>query len=147
MAANSIVGSQVWPKIKLIKAFTVVLDTCKNDGDNSKNKNTSVLTLLPLQVYGDFVKHTRAAISIDPCSILLNFKPIHAFIAVPVKCKIESEPIKMKVLECSDILHSFFKRSMAANSVVGDRNSNSFKLLKLSLLPARMMKIHPKMKH
>ena len=31
-----IVAGQVWPKIKLIKAFIVVLDTCKNDEDPSK---------------------------------------------------------------------------------------------------------------
>ena len=37
MAAN-IVAGQVWPKIKLIKAFMVVLDTCKNDEDPSKIK-------------------------------------------------------------------------------------------------------------
>ena len=48
-AANSIVGGQVWPKIKLIKALIVVLDICKNDEDPSKNESTSVLTtLLPL---------------------------------------------------------------------------------------------------
>ena len=38
MAANSIVGGQVWPKIKLIKALIVVLDICKNDEDPSKMK-------------------------------------------------------------------------------------------------------------
>ena len=38
MAANSIVGGQVWPKIKLIKALIIVLDTCKNDEDPSKMK-------------------------------------------------------------------------------------------------------------
>ena len=48
-AANSIVGGPVWAKIKLIKALIVVLDTCKNDEDPSKNESTSVLTtLLPL---------------------------------------------------------------------------------------------------
>ena len=80
----------MWPKIKLIQAFIFVLDTCKNDKDPSKNGNTSVLTaLLPLQVYGDFFRHSRAANSIDPCSLLLNFKPIQAFIAVLVTCKNE----------------------------------------------------------
>ena len=49
MAANSIVGSQVWLKIKLIEDLIVVLDTCKNDEDPSKNESTRVLTtLLPL---------------------------------------------------------------------------------------------------
>ena len=36
-AGNSEVAGQVWPKIKLIQAFIVVLDTCKNDQDPSKN--------------------------------------------------------------------------------------------------------------
>ena len=36
-AANSVVGDQVWPKINLIQTFIVVLYTCKNDGDPSKN--------------------------------------------------------------------------------------------------------------
>ena len=48
MAANSIVGGQVWLKIKLIEALIVVLDTCKNDVDPSKNESTSVLTTLLL---------------------------------------------------------------------------------------------------
>ena len=37
-AANSIVGGQVWPIIKLSKALIVVLDTYKNDEDPSKTK-------------------------------------------------------------------------------------------------------------
>ena len=48
MAANSIVGGQLWLKIKLIEALIVVLDTCKNDEDPSKNESTSVLTTLLL---------------------------------------------------------------------------------------------------
>ena len=49
MAANSIASGQVWPQFKLIKAFIVVIDTCKNDDDPSKNVSTKVLTtLLPL---------------------------------------------------------------------------------------------------
>ena len=45
----------MWPKIKLIQAFIVVLDTCKNDEDPSKNESTIVLTtFLALQVYGYF---------------------------------------------------------------------------------------------
>ena len=38
-AVNSIVGGQLWPKIKLIKALIVLLDTCKNDEDPSKNES------------------------------------------------------------------------------------------------------------
>ena len=46
MAANSIVAGQVWLKIKLIEALIVVLDTCENDEDPSKDESTSVLTTL-----------------------------------------------------------------------------------------------------
>ena len=42
----TIVDGQVWPKIKLNKAFKVVLDTCKNDEDPSRNESIRVLTLL-----------------------------------------------------------------------------------------------------
>ena len=38
------VGGQVWPKIKLIKALIGSLDTCKNDEDPSKIESTCVLT-------------------------------------------------------------------------------------------------------
>ena len=58
-------------------AIIVVLDSCKNDEVQSKNESTSVLTtLLQLKVYGDFFRHSRAANSIEPCLILLNFEPI-----------------------------------------------------------------------
>ena len=45
----TIVAGQVWPKIKLIKAFTVVLNTYKNDEDLSRIESIRVLeTLFPL---------------------------------------------------------------------------------------------------
>ena len=43
-AANYVVCGQVWLKIKLIQAFIVVLNTCKNDEDPSKNESTRLLT-------------------------------------------------------------------------------------------------------
>ena len=42
-AANSVVGGQVWPKIKLIQAFMVVLVTCKNEEDPFKNEGPRVV--------------------------------------------------------------------------------------------------------
>ena len=42
----TIVAGQVWPKIKLVKVFTVVLDTCKNDEDPPRNESIRVLTTL-----------------------------------------------------------------------------------------------------
>ena len=45
----TIIARQVGLKVKLIKAFIVVLDTCKNDIDPSRNESIRVLsTLLPL---------------------------------------------------------------------------------------------------
>ena len=42
----TIAAGQVWPKIKLIKAFIVVLDTCNSDEDSSRNESIRVLTTL-----------------------------------------------------------------------------------------------------
>ena len=44
-AANSVVGGCVWPKIKLIQAFMVVLVTCKNEEDLFKNEGARVVTI------------------------------------------------------------------------------------------------------
>ena len=45
----TIVAGQECPKIKLIKAFIVVLGTCKNNEEQSRNENIRVLTtFLPL---------------------------------------------------------------------------------------------------
>ena len=66
----------------------VVLVTCKNDEDPSKNESTRVLTtFLPLKVYGEFFRRSRAANSVDPGRILPNFKLIQALIAVLVTHK------------------------------------------------------------
>ena len=43
-SANSVVGGGVGRKFKLVQAFMVVLVTCKNDEDQSKNEHTRVLT-------------------------------------------------------------------------------------------------------
>ena len=43
------VGDGIWQKFKLIRAFIVILVTCKNDEDSSKTESTRVLTtFLPL---------------------------------------------------------------------------------------------------
>ena len=43
-AANSVVGGRVWPKLKPIQAFTVVLVTCKNEEDPFRNEGTREVT-------------------------------------------------------------------------------------------------------
>ena len=61
-AANSLIGDGILMKFKVIRALTVVLLICKNEFDLFKIESTRVVTtFLPLQVYGDFLKHSRAA--------------------------------------------------------------------------------------
>ena len=61
-AANSEVSDGILPKFKPIQAFIVDLVTCKNEEDSLKNEGTRLVTsFLPLKVYGDFSKRSRAA--------------------------------------------------------------------------------------
>ena len=61
-AASSKVSDGILPKFKLIRAFTVGLVICKNEEDPSKNEDTRVVTtFLPVYVYGDFSRRSRAA--------------------------------------------------------------------------------------
>ena len=56
------VDEEIWPKFKLIQTFIVGLVTCKNEGDPFENEGTRVVKIfLPLQVYGDFSRRSRAA--------------------------------------------------------------------------------------
>ena len=62
--ANSKIGDEILTKIKLIQALIVVLIVCKNEEDQFKIESTRVVTtFLPLQVYRDFPKCSRAGIS------------------------------------------------------------------------------------
>ena len=53
----------------------------------------------------EIFRHTRAANSKDPCLILLNLKPIQAFIAVLVTCNNEKDPIKNEIASDHNIIH------------------------------------------
>ena len=66
-----------------------------------------------------------------------NFRPIQDFMDVLVACKNEEDPIKN---ESNRVVTSLFIDFSDA------QGSNSSKLLRLVLLPARMKKIHQKMK-
>ena len=60
-AANSEVSGGILPKVKIIKAFMVVLVTCKNEEDPIKNAGARVLTtFLPLYVQWNFFRCPRA---------------------------------------------------------------------------------------
>ena len=73
-----------------------------------------------------------------------NFKLVREIIVVHLTCKNEEDPIKN---EEARVRFSDTQGQLAPKSVVEFcQNSNSFKLLWLSSLPARMKKIQSKMK-
>ena len=70
-AANSEGSDGILSLFKLIQAFIVGLVSCKDEVDPSKNEGTRVVTtFLPLYVYGDFFRRSRAAYSTVPGRIL-----------------------------------------------------------------------------
>ena len=72
-----------------------VLVTCMNENDQFKNVVARVFTrFLPLQVYGDFSRHSRAANSAVLGPIWPNFKLVRDVMYVLVTCKYEEDPIK-----------------------------------------------------
>ena len=59
LTPKSVMG--ILAKFKLIQALIVVLIVCKNEEDPFKIESTRVVTtFLPLYVYGDFSKRSRA---------------------------------------------------------------------------------------
>ena len=83
------------PKFELIQAFMHVLVTCKNEEDQIKNEGARLFTrFLPLYVYGDFTRRSRAANSAVHNSIWSNFELVRDFMVVLLTCKNEEDPIK-----------------------------------------------------
>ena len=69
------VRSGIWQKFELMQASMCVLVTCKNEDDRIKNEGARVFTrFLPLQVYGDFFRCSRAANSTVLGQIWPNFE-------------------------------------------------------------------------
>ena len=134
---------------KLIQACMVGLVTCKNEEDPSKNEGTRVVTTF-LPVFGDFSRRSRTANSTVQSLIWPNFKAKRDFMCVLVACKNEEHPIEnegARVVTTLFIDFSNAQGQLTPKSVMKScRKSNSSKLLWLVLLPARMMKIHQKMK-
>ena len=94
-SANSLIGDGILTKFKLIRAFIVVLLICKNEYGLFKFESTRVVTtFLPLSVYGDFLRGSRAANPKVQGLIWPNFKPIQAFKVDLFTCKNEEDPIK-----------------------------------------------------
>ena len=72
-----------------------VLITCKNEDDQFKNEGARVFTrFLPLKVYGDFSRRSRAAYSAVLGPIRPKFELVRDVIDVLVTCKYEEDPIK-----------------------------------------------------
>ena len=120
-------------KFKLIQALIVVLMVCKNEEDPVKIESTRVvITFLPLYVYGDFSKLSRAGKSKVPGWILLNFEPIRVIMGLLVACKNEEDPIKnegARVVTTLFINFSDAQGQLTLKSVMEScRNSNSSNL-------------------
>ena len=109
-AANSLIGDGILTKFKLIRAYIVVLLIYKNKYDLFKFESTRVVTtFLPLSVYGDFLRCSRAANPKTQCLIWPNFKPIQALIVDLFTCKNEEDPIKNEGARVAQQYPSIFK--------------------------------------
>ena len=94
-ADNSGVSGGIWQKFKLIQAFMHVLVTCKNEDDRIKTERARVFTkFLPLYVYRDFSRRSRAAYSAVLGQIWPKFEHVRDIMIVLVTCKYEEGPIK-----------------------------------------------------
>ena len=95
---NSDVGSNSvanLPKFDFTQAFMHVLFTCKNEVDQIKYEGARVFTrFLPLKVYGDFSRRSRAAFSSVLGPIWPNFELVRDLIDFLITCKYEEDPIK-----------------------------------------------------
>ena len=128
-----------------------VLVTCKNEADRIKNEGARVFTrFLPLLVYGDFSRRSRAANSAVLGPIWPNFELVRDILDVLVTCKYEEDPIENEGARVDTTLYSNFSDTQGQITLVlvsvSGRNLNSSKLSCMSLLPARMRLIESKMK-
>ena len=134
------------PKFELIQAFMHVLDTCKNEEDPIKNEGVRVFTrFLPLYVYGDFSRRSRAANSAVRVPIWPNFELVRDVLDVLVTCKYEEDPIENEGARVVTTLYSNFSDAQGQLTLVlvsvSGQNLNSSKLPCMSSLPARMRMI------
>ena len=139
------------PKFELIQALMHVLLTCKNEVDQIKNEGARVFTrFLPLYVYGDISRRSRAANSAVLGPIWSNFELVRDAIDVLVTCKFEEDPIKNRCARVFTTLYVNFSDAQGQitleSVVVSGRNLNLSKLSCMSSLRARMRMIKSKMK-
>ena len=86
-----------------------VLDTCKNEEDPIKNEGARVFTrFLPLEIYEDFSRRSRAANSAFLGPIWPNFELVRDVMDVFVTCKYEEDPIKNEGARVVTTLYSNF---------------------------------------
>ena len=128
-----------------------VLLTCKNEVDQIKNEGARVLTrYLPLYVYGDFTRRSRAVNSAVLGPIWPNFELVRDVIDAPLTCQYEEHPIKNEGARVFTTLYINFSDTQGQITLelamVSDQNLNSSKLLCMSSLPARMRMIELKIK-
>ena len=105
---------------------------------------------LPLYVYGDFSRRSRAANSAVLGPIRPNFQLIRDVMHVLLTCQYEEDPIKKRGARVLTTLYINLSDAQGQITlllvVVSGRNLNSSKLLCMSSLPARMRMINSKMK-
>ena len=126
---NSIANS---PKIKLVQALLHVLVTCKNEEDQIKNEGARLVTrFLPLYVYGDFSRRSRAANSAVHGPFWSNFELVQDFKVVRLTCKNEEDSIKHRGARVFTTLYINFSdvQGQIDNSGVGGGIWPKFKLI------------------
>ena len=107
------------PKFEHIQAFIHVFDTCKNEEDPIKNEGARVFTrFLPLKVYGDFSRRSRAANSAVLGPIWPNFELVRDVIDVLVTCKYEEDPIKNEGARVVTTLYNNFSDAQGQITLV-----------------------------
>ena len=114
-----------------------------------KNEGARVFTkFLPLKVYGDFSRLSRAANSAVLGPIWSNFELVQHVMVVLVTCKNEEDPIKNEGAKVLTTLYIYFSDAQGQITlelvVVSGRNLNSSKLSCMSSLPSRMRMIDSK---
>ena len=105
---------------------------------------------LPLYVYGDFSRRSRAANSAVLGPIWPNFELVRDVIDVLITCKYEEDPIRNRGARVFTTLYVKFSDAQGQitmeSVVVSGQNLSSSKLSCMSWLPARMRMIESKMK-
>ena len=122
-----------------------VLLTCKNEVDQIKNEGARVFTrFLPVKVYGDFSRRSRAANSTVLGPLWPNFELVRDVKDVLVTCQYE-DPIKNRGARVFTTLYINFSNAQGQITlqlvVVSGQNLNSSKLSCMSSLPARKRKV------